>query len=183
MLHDGQKKKKKKFVIGRQDQGREKFWMPPPWKCSRPGWMELWETWSSGRCHCPWRGGWDKMIFKVSSNPYHFMILWFYDAISFIIAIQLRSLLQVRFENQYLISFLKINYGKRTLMHLQKTLTRSPQNCHCATDLILDQYFWDSPEHMKEGYDSPLSYLLTDPMKTKCRGECAHCYVCITKYL
>jgi len=19
----------------------EKLWMPPPWKCSRPGWMEL----------------------------------------------------------------------------------------------------------------------------------------------
>jgi len=21
--------------------------MPPPWKCSRPGWMGLWATWSS----------------------------------------------------------------------------------------------------------------------------------------
>jgi len=21
-------------------------WMPPPWKCSRPGWMGLWVTWS-----------------------------------------------------------------------------------------------------------------------------------------
>jgi len=26
---------------------------PPPWKCSRPGWMELCATWSSGRCPCP----------------------------------------------------------------------------------------------------------------------------------
>jgi len=25
----------------------------PPWKCSRPGWMGLWATWSSGRCPCP----------------------------------------------------------------------------------------------------------------------------------
>ena len=32
----------------------EKLWMPPPWQCSRPGWMGLWETWSSGRCLCPW---------------------------------------------------------------------------------------------------------------------------------
>jgi len=36
----------------------EKLWMPPPWKCSRPGWMGLWATWSSGRCPCPWQGGW-----------------------------------------------------------------------------------------------------------------------------
>jgi len=42
-------------------------------------WMELWATWSSGRCPCSWQGGWNKMIFKVTSNPYHSMILWFYD--------------------------------------------------------------------------------------------------------
>ena len=25
------------------------------------------------------QGGWNEVIFKVPSNPYHFMILWFYD--------------------------------------------------------------------------------------------------------
>ena len=57
----------------------EKLWMPPPWKCSRPGWMELWATWSSARC--PWsrHGGWKQVIFKVPSNPYHSVILWFDD--------------------------------------------------------------------------------------------------------
>ena len=24
----------------------EKLWLPPPWQCSRPGWMELRVTWS-----------------------------------------------------------------------------------------------------------------------------------------
>ena len=40
--------------------------------------MELWATWSSGRCPCSWQGGWNQMIFKVPSNPNHSMILWFY---------------------------------------------------------------------------------------------------------
>ena len=31
----------------------------PPWKCSRPGWMGLWATWSSGGCPCPQQGGWN----------------------------------------------------------------------------------------------------------------------------
>jgi len=30
----------------------------PPWKCSRPGWMGLSATWSSGKCPGPWQGGW-----------------------------------------------------------------------------------------------------------------------------
>ena len=37
----------------------EKLWMPPPWACSSPGWTGLWATWSSGRCPCPWQGGWN----------------------------------------------------------------------------------------------------------------------------
>ena len=45
------------------------------WRSSRPGWMELWATWSSGRCPCSWQGGWNQMIFKVPSNPNH-SILW-----------------------------------------------------------------------------------------------------------
>jgi len=28
-------------------------------QCSRPGWMGLWATWCSGRCPCPWQGGWN----------------------------------------------------------------------------------------------------------------------------
>jgi len=31
----------------------------PSLQCSRPGWMGLWATWSSGRCPCPWQGGWN----------------------------------------------------------------------------------------------------------------------------
>jgi len=53
----------------------EKLWLPHPWKCSRPGWMGLGATWSSGRCPCLWQGGWSRMIFKVPSNPNHSMIL------------------------------------------------------------------------------------------------------------
>jgi len=34
-------------------------YMPSPWKCSRPDWMELWATWSSGRSPCSWQGTWD----------------------------------------------------------------------------------------------------------------------------
>jgi len=47
----------------------------PPLKCSRPGWMGLRATWSSGKCPCSWQGGWNQMIFKVPSNPNHSMIL------------------------------------------------------------------------------------------------------------
>ncbi|GAB0210055.1 hypothetical protein GRJ2_003471300 [Grus japonensis] len=54
---------------------REKFWMPHPWKCLRPGWMRLWATWSSGVCPCPWQGSWNEMIFEVPSNPNPSMIL------------------------------------------------------------------------------------------------------------
>jgi len=32
--------------------------------------------WSSGRCPCLWQGGWNQMIFKVPSDPYHSMILY-----------------------------------------------------------------------------------------------------------
>jgi len=56
----------------------EKVWVSPPWQCSRPGWMGLWATWSTGRCPCPWQGGWNKMIFKNSFQPkpfYDSMIL------------------------------------------------------------------------------------------------------------
>ena len=52
--------------------------MPPPWQCSRPGWMELWTPWSGGRCPCSWQWGWNQEIFKVPSNPNHSMIQWFY---------------------------------------------------------------------------------------------------------
>ena len=58
----------------------EKLWLPPPWQCSRPGWMELWATRAGGRCPCWWQGGWNQMIFKVPSNPNHsmnFKFHWF----------------------------------------------------------------------------------------------------------
>lgn len=34
-----------------------RLWMSQPWKCSRPGWIRLWATWSSGRGPCLWQGG------------------------------------------------------------------------------------------------------------------------------
>ena len=49
---------------------------------SRPGWMELWATWSSGSCPCSWQGGWNQMIFKVPSNPNHSTIPWFTSLVS-----------------------------------------------------------------------------------------------------
>lgn len=32
-------------------------------------------TWSTGRCLCPWQGGWNQRTFKVPSNPKLSMIL------------------------------------------------------------------------------------------------------------
>ena len=53
---------------------------PPPWKCSRPGWMKPWATWSSPRSggwwSCLWQRSWNLMILWVPSNPSHSMILW-----------------------------------------------------------------------------------------------------------
>lgn len=34
-----------------------RLWMSQPWKCSRPGWIRPWATWSSGRGPCLWQGG------------------------------------------------------------------------------------------------------------------------------
>ena len=39
--------------------------------------MELWETWSSGRCPCSLQAGWTRWPLKVPSNPNHSMILCF----------------------------------------------------------------------------------------------------------
>ena len=55
----------------------EKLWLPPPWQCSRTGWMGLGAVWCSGGCPCWWQGGWNQMIFKVPSNPYRSVFLWF----------------------------------------------------------------------------------------------------------
>jgi len=34
----------------------EKLWMTHPWKCSRPAWIVLWATWSSGTVPAPGKG-------------------------------------------------------------------------------------------------------------------------------
>ena len=44
--------------------------------------MGLWANWSSGRCPCPWQGGWNEMIFKAPSNPNGSMILRFLATLS-----------------------------------------------------------------------------------------------------
>ena len=50
--------------------------MPPPWKCSRPGWMELSATWSSGRCPCPWQEVGTRWSWRFLPT---LTILWFYE--------------------------------------------------------------------------------------------------------
>lgn len=55
----------------------ERLWMPCHWKCSRPGWMNLWATWSTRRCPCPQQGSWTKWLLSVLSNPNH---MWFCGA-------------------------------------------------------------------------------------------------------
>ena len=66
----------------------------PPWQCSRPGWMELWATWSGGRCPCSWQGGGTR--WSLRSLPTQ-TILWFYDLLVFTAVLNLgcRSLLSV----------------------------------------------------------------------------------------
>lgn len=40
--------------------------------------MELWASWSSEWHPWPWQGNWNQMIFKVLSNPNHFVIPLFH---------------------------------------------------------------------------------------------------------
>jgi len=51
------------------------------WRCSSPGWMGPWATWSSTRSGgwwpCLWQGGWNLVILGVPSNPSHSVIQWF----------------------------------------------------------------------------------------------------------
>ena len=74
---------RKKFFVwgwrGTRTGCPEKLWLPPPWKCSRPGRMGLWATWSGGRCPCPWQGSWNYTVFKVPCNPNCSVILWWND--------------------------------------------------------------------------------------------------------
>lgn len=56
-----------------------KLCMPPPWRCSGMGWTGPWAAWFSKR----WGGGrggcWNQIIFRVSSNPGYFMIIFMYS--------------------------------------------------------------------------------------------------------
>jgi len=47
----------------------------PSLEVFKASWIDLRATWSSGRCPCSWQGGWNQMILKIPSNPYHSMIL------------------------------------------------------------------------------------------------------------
>ena len=58
----------------------EKPWMSHSWNCSRPGWMGLWATWSSGSGPYPRQRTWKQIVFQVSSNPSNSVILQFYDS-------------------------------------------------------------------------------------------------------
>lgn len=50
------------------------------WNFSRPGWMGLLATWSSGSGPYPRQRSWNQVMFKVSSNPSNSVILQFYDS-------------------------------------------------------------------------------------------------------
>ena len=46
---------------------------------SRPGWVELWATWSSGRCPCSWQGGgtrWSLRSFPTQTMLWFYAMLW-----------------------------------------------------------------------------------------------------------
>jgi len=54
-----------------------KLWMPHPQRCSRPGWMGLWASWTGG-----WQPAHDSGLearWYLRSLPTH-AILWFYDS-------------------------------------------------------------------------------------------------------
>lgn len=55
--------------------------MPHPWKCSRPGWMWPLAAWSAA---LPMAGVWNFMIFEVTLNLRHSMILRFYFCFNYL---------------------------------------------------------------------------------------------------
>jgi len=59
---------------------KERLWMPRPWRCSRPGWMEPWAAWAGikwgGWWPCLWQRGWRFVILEVPSNLGHSVFLW-----------------------------------------------------------------------------------------------------------
>ena len=69
-----------------------KLWFPPPWRCSRLGWMGPWQPKLMGGSW-PKAGSCNQVNFKVPSNPSHSMILhfcdsilqWFYEQLSLLV--------------------------------------------------------------------------------------------------
>ena len=69
---------RKKFFMRRA----ERHWKRLPREAVDAPWLELfncswtglWATCSSGRCSCPWQGGWTRSL-KVPSNPNYSVIL------------------------------------------------------------------------------------------------------------
>lgn len=58
----------------------ERRWILHPWRCSKPGCLGHWGTWSSTRLGGCWpclgQGSWHLMIFGIPSNSSYSMILW-----------------------------------------------------------------------------------------------------------
>ena len=56
----------------------ERLWMPHPWRCSRPGWMEPWAAWAGisygDGWPCLWWEVWSFVILEVPSNLGHSVI-------------------------------------------------------------------------------------------------------------
>jgi len=61
------------FVITKSCRLPRELWMSHLWRCSRPGWMGPWASWSGGS-NQPIAGGWNWMGFYVASKP---IIPWF----------------------------------------------------------------------------------------------------------
>lgn len=53
----------------------ERFWMPQPWRFSRPDWMQPWATWSSEWHSCPWQGVGRRWSLKLLPIPSYSIIL------------------------------------------------------------------------------------------------------------
>ena len=53
------------------------WWMPHPWRHSKPGWSRLWATWCSCRCPYSLQGSWTRWPLMIPSNINDSIIPWF----------------------------------------------------------------------------------------------------------
>ena len=93
--------------------------------------MELWASWSGGRCPGPWQGGWNEISFKVPSNPNCSMILCNQMVRLFGIQITARTLFQTAYYFQLCFQIIPIVVGESRLASVNSR----------RSDLIKDECF------------------------------------------